>query len=1037
MMSEEQTRERESNSLREFITKLGFELKNGSNNIYQKHYSKCNKTLEIELKSDISKSIIHYQNIGITRGRATTCDFHQEENKVVLECVNRLLDIGYLPKDIILEKKYEHGRQSEDWMDVVVMQNNKVYAIIECKKDINEYTKEWNKTKQNGGQLFKYFQQDNDAKLLILYVSEIKNDKIEYHNKIIKTDDFRNEPNVEKKFEKWNKTAEECGFFNSIPYTQIENDAIIKGSENDLIPITLTDINPLNKKDKKAKETIYNKFAEIIRRNAISDKSNAYNKIFNLFVCKIIDEETTKDGEEYKFQWKNGEKAEDVLDRLSLLYKEGMDKYIGLKITDYSWEEFSKDFKEDNLEEGRKKYIALRFYKNNEFAFQEVINEETFIKNSKIVKEVVELLQKYQIKYANKQQFLGYFFEKLLNIGVKQDEGQFFTPIPIARFMNYCIPYNHIIDDNIKNDNQDFIPKVIDYSCGAGHFLTEAMDRIQNYIDTIDKTKQGNKIKSQLNIWQKDEDGVVLKWADRFIFGIEKDYRLAKTTKIACFMNGDGEANILPADGLASFDSQEYKGKIQAESFDVIVANPPFSVDDFKLAEGNNYQKDFPELYNRLGENSDDIECLFIERTKQLLKEGGCCAVILPSSILESGGVFTATRKMFLKYFDLIGIQELKSKNVFMATNTETIILFAKKHDKTKEYKEIEKFIKDKFIQSQQDFSYNNNEKVIEKFCKKTDKTKAELLELLNNKKTQNDALEKLVIFISNYNKKCIISTFDGYSEKGKIGKQFLGFVHSERKKYEGIRPFPDNEDGVIRSQLYTDENVFDDKKVNYYFYKAFLGEFPEVHDNLKSNVFYKNIENVIAFDKIVEKDGFQCEWRTKTIEIDDDYKYKTIRIKSGDNFEIKKGQSITEEQVIDGEIPVIAGGRTPAYYHNKANRTGETICISSSGSAGYVSYWDKPIWASDCFTIKSKNKDILTKYIYYFLKSKEDILMSLKHGLGTGHFYDEDLTQYILFPLVSVDIQKQILDDIEKIEQQEKSIERERLLQIMTKFLK
>jgi hypothetical protein len=92
MMPEEQTRE--SNSLREFITKLGFELKNGSNNFYQKYYSKCNKTLEIELKTDISKSIIHYQNIGITCDRDTTCDFHHEENKVVLECVNRLLDIG-------------------------------------------------------------------------------------------------------------------------------------------------------------------------------------------------------------------------------------------------------------------------------------------------------------------------------------------------------------------------------------------------------------------------------------------------------------------------------------------------------------------------------------------------------------------------------------------------------------------------------------------------------------------------------------------------------------------------------------------------------------------------------------------------------------------------------------------------------------------------------------------------------------------------------------------------------------------------------
>ena len=107
MMSEEQTRE--SNSLREFITKLGFELKNGSNNFYQKHYSKCNKTLEIELKSDISKSIIHYQNIGINCGRVTICDFHQEENTVGLECVNRLLIAGYFPENIMLEKQYQVG----------------------------------------------------------------------------------------------------------------------------------------------------------------------------------------------------------------------------------------------------------------------------------------------------------------------------------------------------------------------------------------------------------------------------------------------------------------------------------------------------------------------------------------------------------------------------------------------------------------------------------------------------------------------------------------------------------------------------------------------------------------------------------------------------------------------------------------------------------------------------------------------------------------------------------------------------------------
>ena len=46
-------------------------------------------------------------------------------------------------------------------------------------------------------------------------------------------------------------------------------------------------------------------------------------------------------------------------------------------------------------------------------------------------------------------------------------------------------------------------------------------------------------------------------------------------------------------------------------------------------------------------------------------------------------------------------------------------------------------------------------------------------------------------------------------------------------------------------------------------------------------------------------------KWRKKTIEIDDDYKYETIRIENGNNFEIKKGKSITEERVIKGDIPV------------------------------------------------------------------------------------------------------------------------------------
>lgn len=73
-----------------------------------------------------------------------------------------------------------------------------------------------------------------------------------------------------------------------------------------------------------------------------------------------------------------------------------------------------------------------------------------------------------------------------------------------------------------------------------------------------------------------------------------------------------------------------------------------------------------------------------------------------------------------------------------------------------------------------------------------------------------------------------------------------------------------------------------------------------------------------------------------------------------GEVAEIKRGTSITKRNAIDGNIPVIAGGRTAAYYHNVSNREGQTIVIAGSGAyAGFVSWWEQPIFVSDAFTVK------------------------------------------------------------------------------------
>lgn len=98
---------------------------------------------------------------------------------------------------------------------------------------------------------------------------------------------------------------------------------------------------------------------------------------------------------------------------------------------------------------------------------------------------------------------------------------------------------------------------------------------------------------------------------------------------------------------------------------------------------------------------------------------------------------------------------------------------------------------------------------------------------------------------------------------------------------------------------------------------------------------------------------------------------------------DIQKGATITEQNSKKGDIPVIAGGRQPAYFHNQANRNGNIITVSASGAySGFVNYFESPIFASDCNTIKSKDEKVFsTKLIFEYLKNIQDIIYKLQKG--------------------------------------------------------
>jgi len=104
------------------------------------------------------------------------------------------------------------------------------------------------------------------------------------------------------------------------------------------------------------------------------------------------------------------------------------------------------------------------------------------------------------------------------------------------------------------------------------------------------------------------------------------------------------------------------------------------------------------------------------------------------------------------------------------------------------------------------------------------------------------------------------------------------------------------------------------------------------------------------------------------------------------------RGKVITKKTTNPGDIPVVAGGLKPAYFHSIANVEGPAITISASGAnAGYTNLYFEDIWASDCSYISNKqSSNVFTSYI--FLKLNQERIFDSQHGAAQPHIYPDDL---------------------------------------------
>ncbi|MBO6127690.1 MAG: N-6 DNA methylase, partial [Pseudobutyrivibrio sp.] len=525
---------------------------------------------------------------------------------------------------------------------------------------------------------------------------------------------------------------------------------------------------------------------------------------------------------------------------------------------------------------------------------------------------------------------------------------------------------------------------IIDYACGAGHFLTQGYEAINESVALISS--------------KYDVDP---KWAEKKIYGIEKDYRLARVSKISLFMHGAGDGNIIFGDGLENYPDKE----INPETFDILVANPPYSVKAFKPHLKLKYNEF--SIIDKISNEGSEIETLFVERIAQLVKSEGVAAVILPVSILnKESESFVGARESILRNFNIRAIAQFGGKT-FGATGTNTVILFLEKFCEPPkridlvsdsinailnaedlsdwedneiftgylnkinvEFAEYVSFIKkehsfsewknneyfgmyyEEFISSAE---YNNKKKQ-NSFSKLSNKEKTEWM----NERFYNYVYaieqDKLTYYALVYNQ---ITLVIAGPDDNKKQEKFLGYKWSNRKGKEGIQIITPG------GMLYDSDNRKNDDTVAGLIRNSFYGKQYDV-SGLEDYSYYLRLQDMIDFSSVIFNKAIKI---TKMRILKTEPGYTNFKL-SGKIFDVSIGDRVLSDEVReDGKYPVISANVMEEFGRiDKLNKTDFSLPSIIWGIDGdwmvNVIPADTPFYPTDhCGVIRINDSSIVPEY--------------------------------------------------------------------------
>jgi type I restriction enzyme, S subunit len=178
------------------------------------------------------------------------------------------------------------------------------------------------------------------------------------------------------------------------------------------------------------------------------------------------------------------------------------------------------------------------------------------------------------------------------------------------------------------------------------------------------------------------------------------------------------------------------------------------------------------------------------------------------------------------------------------------------------------------------------------------------------------------------------------------------------------------------------------------------LDLFTKLEAELEAELEARKTQYSFYRDALLSFEGKHVEWKTL-----------------GEVSKILRGTAITKKGTVEGEFPVVANGPTPIYFHNKNNRGGETVVIARSGAyCGLVTYWNRPLFLTDAFSIHPDQTLLKTKFIYFFLKKDQDKIHLLKKGSGVPHVQAKEFESYSI-PIPPLHEQERIVNILDKFD--------------------